>query len=112
MPGWRGHSWRRCHEPEVAAALQGCCPPARRTAPASPTAAVNGKGNGAATYAFIHAINRHKDLWGFEILYGELLQAMHDELRDSPVAGHRGQRPTLSATMSFHLTDRRHKFSL
>lgn len=72
-------------------------------------AAVNGQRRGAATYAFVQAIKRHRETWGFEILYGQLLQAMHDELRRSVF---RDQHPTLSASMDFDLADRRHKFSL
>lgn len=64
---------------------------------------------GAATYAFIQAIKRHKGVWGFEIPYGDLLQAMYDELRGSRFDS---QEPTLSSSAAFDCESCRIKLKL
>lgn len=65
--------------------------------------------NGAATYAFVQAIQRHRGVWGFEILYAELLQAMYDELQQSRF---NHQEPTLSSSTALNLVSSRTKLRL
>lgn len=64
---------------------------------------------GAATFAFIQAIMRHRGVWSFDIVYGELLLAMYDELRNSSF---RKQEPTLSSSLPFDCMSSRTKLKL
>jgi hypothetical protein len=65
---------------------------------------------GAATYAFQQAIQKHWEEWGFNIEYGELLQAMYEELQGSDVF--EGQEPTMSASSQFNPLSSATKFEL
>lgn len=52
---------------------------------------------------------RHRGVWGFDIVYGELLQAMHEELQHS---NYRKQEPTLSSSLPFDCMSSRTKLKL
>ncbi|KAL4421583.1 hypothetical protein ABPG75_010874 [Micractinium tetrahymenae] len=60
----------------------------------------DGQSRGAATYAFTHAIQRHRDYWGSDILYSDLLEAMSNELKKS---NFRDQDPQMSCNVQLDL---------
>lgn len=63
------------------------------------------KSNGAATYAFCRAIDRHRRAWGSAstMTYGDVLKAMHDELCQE--RRFKDQTPTLSSTVMLDCLD-------
>ncbi|KAL4426058.1 hypothetical protein ABPG77_007854 [Micractinium sp. CCAP 211/92] len=59
-----------------------------------------GQSRGAATYAFTQAILQHREIWGSDILYSDLLEKMSDELRKSKFYD---QDPQMSCTQQLDL---------